>query len=154
MTNPLDYLLPIDDSPESLRLYRLRVAVVACSSWLLLYLGVMPALVIGLPMIGRVAWAEDMEDKVDQYHRETVMPIQRDVAEIKAAVESIKESISAGAMTSMRNELREMRRLYCRAREAGNSELARRYARDIEYSREVYEKTSGTNWHMPQCEDI
>ncbi len=66
MQNPIDYLLPRDEDPNAIRLYRLRVAVVACSAWMTLVFFVIPAMTTGLPNIGRIAWISDVEAQIKQ----------------------------------------------------------------------------------------
>lgn len=66
MFNPIDSLLPKEDDLDSVRRYRLRVAVVACSAWCTVMLGIIPVLTVGLPLIGRIAWEAEVDKKIQK----------------------------------------------------------------------------------------
>lgn len=81
INNPIDTLLPKESDPESMRLYRLRVAIVACSAWCTLFLVVIPAMTSGLPLIGRIAWETKVDEKIQKVMVDsssyTVLDVQR-----------------------------------------------------------------------------
>jgi hypothetical protein len=59
--NVFDYLVPQDDKPETMRLWRIRIALVACGTFFIVTGFVLPAMITGLPKLGSVAWASDIQ---------------------------------------------------------------------------------------------
>lgn len=57
-------ILPVDEKPESVRLWRIRQALISCSAWSVIAFFILPALIglpFVLPMVGQVAWASDTD---------------------------------------------------------------------------------------------
>lgn len=78
----VDRLLPSDESnPNSVRHYRLRVALVACSAWVTLFLVVVPAFIPWIPFPIKVALAADLDQKIAA----AVAPIQQATADAARA---------------------------------------------------------------------
>lgn len=103
-------LIPNDESDaQSLRVYRLRLALVACSAWLVVCLIVIPALFVGLPMLGRVAWADEMKGKI----AESVLPIQQDIEALQHDIQAATAAMNAAIAETIYQEVLQLARQRC-----------------------------------------
>jgi hypothetical protein len=143
-----DKLLPTDESnPGSVRRYRLRVTLVACASFLTLTFLVLPAMTIGLPRIGSVAWGSEVDDKIEQ----AIAPVNAQLVEIKAQLDRGQEVQKRILQGQLASQLRDLHRLECTT----TDEMTRsRMERDIEDAQQEYRTLAGERYPLPACKDL
>jgi len=95
LTKLVDWLLPPDDpEPKQMRRYWLRLGLVACSSWLTMFLLVIPAHLWSLPIVGKVAFGGEVDEKIAT----AIEPIQEQLGKVtelakNGAAETLAQSI-------------------------------------------------------------
>ena len=143
-----DKLLPSDENdPRSVKHYRLRTALVACSSFLLVLFVVLPAMTVGLPRIGTLAWAGEVDDKIEQ----ATAPIKAQLGQIAtqlATQEQIQKRILAGQLAA---QARDLHRLKCTTTD---DYTRARMERDIEDAQQEYRALTGERYPLPACKDL
>lgn len=148
-TEILDTLLPKDENnPASVKRHRLRVALVACASFMSLLFVVFPSLFVGLPQLGKVAWADEVDDKIAQ----VVEPIRRDVEVIKSAVGEAKQESLRTRIWLLGNEVFKARQEQCNAIKAGSG--ARFWTERLLELKSEYEALAGRTYDVPSCEEL
>ena len=135
-----DKLLPGDENdPRSVKHYRLRTALVACSSFLSIVFIVLPALFVGLPKLGQVAWAGEVDDKIAK----AIEPV---LTEQRAQGEVLKEI----RIDQLATKLRELHALRCQADSYGRA----RVDREIDPAQRKYFELTGYRYPLPACTDL
>lgn len=142
------HLLPKDDSPESIRNWQLRVALVACSSWIMLYFVIIPAALTGVPRLGALAWARDVDQKV----QEAIAPINDKIDRLEMAVTDQTETSNALLLELTEKTLTEMNRRRCSApttedRDYWQSQMNKLKPRYLRYS-------GGISYEQRSCADL
>ena len=134
-----DALLPDEKNPAAMRRYRMRLALVACSAWLMLVFVVLPALFTGLPMLGQVVWAQDGDERI----QEAVAPVAAQVTRLEKQIGDVDQKTDALLLSQLRAELRDTRRLQCKAIKADDPERKTAYGKAMEGLQEQYKAIAG-----------
>lgn len=135
-----DKLLPDDENdPRSVKRYRLRVTLVACTTFLLVVFGVLPAMTVGLPRIGSIAWAAEVDDKIAK----AIEPV---LTEQRAQGEVLKEI----RIDQLATKLRELHAVRCAADGTGRARLDW----EIEAAQRKYVNLAGYRYPLPACKDL
>lgn len=153
LTDLADMLLPADEaSPSALRAFRLRVSLVACAAFVLNCVVILPALFVGLPLIGRVAWANEEDAHMSEKVSAAVAPVQRDIAELARKVDAQTSATNALlAEFSYRDVLQLLRR---RCASTDERERDRLY-KEIQAAQQRYRNHSGDlTFSAPRCVDL
>lgn len=104
-----DWLLPSNEADSaSVRRYRLRIALIACTA-LWLVAGVLSMIGTGLPLVGRIALAAEVDSKIAQ----AVGPINAQLATITAQQAEQGEVLKQIRIDQVATKLRELRRIQC-----------------------------------------
>lgn len=142
-------LIPSDEGDaQSVRMYRLRLALVACSAWLAVCLLVIPALFLGLPLIGRVAWADEVGDKITR----SVTPIHRELAELKREIQAATAATNAALSETIYQEVLHLSRQRCAMPDPRERD---RLATLIRARQLRYQQLSGDlTYAPPSCADL
>ncbi len=99
----VDALLPRDENnPASVRNYRLRTAFVACATCAVVFLFVVPTLVPFIPFMAKVAWADDVDDKINS----AMKPVLQQLKEQNDALREIRKD-------QLATKLRELHTILC-----------------------------------------
>lgn len=137
-----DWLLPTDEAdPKSVRRYRLRVAMVACGTFLTTFLVALPAAVVMFSRIAPVAYAGDVDQKI----KDAIAPIQADVAAIKTDQRDIKAIFLA-------QSLMQLKRNQCEA--IKNDRPAGAWTEQIQKMRTEFKRVTGEEFDMPDCREV
>lgn len=142
-------LIPNDESDaQSLRVYRLRLALVACSAWLVVSLVLLPALFVGLPMIGQVAWSDDVKARI----AESVLPIQQDIEALQLDIQAATAAMNAAIAETVYQEVLQLARQRCATTDARERDRLSTLIR----ARQVrYRQLSGdASYSAPTCADL
>jgi hypothetical protein len=123
-------LLPDDDSPKAVRAWRIRLAIVACSSSFLIFFLVLPAMFSELPRLGSLAWAQDVDSKI---------------APLQQSVNDIKELMLENAILSAQKN-------WCDAYAKGESATA--WSERIRELNRQYFKIVGRAFAVPDCRAV
>lgn len=158
MQEPFEWIhvLPDESNVEQIRQWRVRIALVACSVWLFVFLLLTPLLTsaffVGLPRVGSVVWASELDDKVDKSVRKTISPIVQDVAEVKAAVHELTKASNVSAAAALGNTIIQATREKCKATTQGRPGDA--WADRILELRQQYRVLTGERFDALTCEDV
>lgn len=142
-------LVPSDEGDmQAMRVYWLRLALVACSAWLAVVAFVIPALFVGLPMIGRVAWAGDVAKEVSQ----SVTPLRRELAEMKREIQAATAATNAALAEAIYQEILQLSRQRCAATDHRDRD---RLSALIRARQLRYQHLSGDlTYSPPSCTDL
>lgn len=136
-----DKLLPPDDAdPKAIKRYRLRTALVACSAFLTVGAIVLPAMFVGLPKIGQLAWAGEVDDKIAA----AFSPLDRRLT----SIESIQIEILRGQYSQ---QIRDLHRARCTSTD---EHVRRRMDGEIDTAQAKYRNLTGERYPLPACKDL
>lgn len=148
-TDLIDWLLPPDDAdPMAVRQHRQRITVVACSAWLMLYLLVLPAMIFGIPIYGRVARASDIDQKIAQ----AVAPLQQATEDVAEASQDQARATKALRLQLLERDLVSAIVSKCEARARGVG--VRFWTEQIQQLKGEYQDLSGRAYDEPDCTDL
>jgi len=150
-----DKLLPSDEhDPRSVKRYRLRTALVACSSFLTVLLVVLPAMFTGLPKLGQIAWAGEVDDKI----AEALGPVREEIGKVADKhramamdLEATRAMVRRVLIGNLAAQLRDLNRMRCAASDAA---VRARAERDIEDSQQEYIGLTYERYPLPACKDL
>jgi hypothetical protein len=123
-------LLPDNESASELRNWRIRQAIIACSSWAVVAFFVLPALLgfpYEIPKLGSVAWAMETEAKIK--------PLERSLSELQELL------LSQSIMSAHKN--------WCDAYK--RQEQATAWAERVRELRSDYYRHVGRAFELPNC---
>jgi hypothetical protein len=144
----VDSMIPKSTDEEELRSWRTRVALVACSAWLFLFLILVPLIFIGVPPFGSLAWSEDVERQIQK----AIEPIQADVTDIKRKVENQEEVEKRRQIRDLKQKIFETRVAQCKAKAdqiEGNP-----YSQRLSDLQDEYSALTGRFLTLSECEDL
>lgn len=144
-----DKLLPTDENdPHAVKRYRLRTALVACSSFLTVLFIILPAMFIGLPKIGQLSWSSDVKGVVST----EVEPLKRDIESVKKSVETATRESLRTRIWLLGNEVFKARQEQCAAIKAGNG--ARFWTERLLELKAEYEAVASKEYDVPACSEL
>ena len=146
-------LVPSDDKPETLRSWRIRMALVACSGWLAQVFIVFPALFLGLPMIGRVAWSDELAaaKQTAQLAAETSVANSAAIDKLTKAQAASTADVDDLMLTVLSQRIRDSIAARCRLPASERS----RITGEIENNQQLYMKRSGgQRAYEPKCNEL
>lgn len=147
-----DKLLPSNEAdPRSVRNYRLRTALVACSSFMLVVAIVLPSMFIGLPKVGQVAWSDEVDDKIKVGVDEASRPIYAELGAIKAEQSVQGEALRSIQLDIITQKLRELHALRCRTTDAHGRE---QLEAEIEVAQRRFRTITGDRYPLLPCKDL
>lgn len=145
--------IPDDNAPpHKMRSWRKRLALVACSNWLYTFFALTPALVailiVGLPIFGRVAWADETERKIKSEVQAMIEPVVAEQKKLSATQAAQGDILKALATASLRLDI-------CRyaARRLNEHDVSER-ARLLDQITEMldrYRQYSGREFNTADC---
>lgn len=148
-TDLIDWLLPPDDAdPKAVRRHRQRLTIVACSAWLMLFLGVLPAMLVGLPLIGRVAWASDIDQKIAA----AVAPVQQAANDAAKASQDQAKQTRALKMQLLERDIFAAITAKCEAKSRGSG--VRFWTERVQQLKGEYQDLTGRAYDEPDCSDL
>lgn len=152
MKEILDNLIPpADANADRLQRWRLRLALVACSAFLGMLTLVM-ALTSGLPLVGSVAWADDVEKSADEKIAAVAGPIQRRLETLERAVESQTRATNSLLASLAASQVRALAARLCRETDLAERE---RIEQEIDrYRSEFSQYSGGREARIPPCRDL
>lgn len=133
-------LLPDDDKPKSVRNWRIRQALIACSAWAMMVFLTIPALFgvpYELPRAGMVAWASDLES--------TKTDFQKTVASFKSSLEDTQALVLEGLII-------DAQRGWCEAKRSKTPPGI--YALRVRDLKKKYEDSIGKVPEIPDCDRV
>lgn len=150
LTDLPDKLLPPDDADvRGLRRYRWRMTLVACGAFMTVWGVVIPALTVGLPLVGRVAWADEVDRKIEQ----VVGPIRQDFANLKReanAAQAVNQRIQRRIlMNQLAQQLRDLQRIRCA--DGQGEHTVDRLDDEITAAQDEYRELTGERYPLPPC---
>ena len=125
--------------------------LVACSTFLVVFFGITPALVPGVPspILGKVAWAGEVDAKIAK----AVEPLRREVEDVKKSVDAAARESKKTRIWLLGNEVFKAREKQCEAIKAGDGGTRFWTERLIEL-REEYLNLAGVSYQLPGCEEL
>lgn len=144
-------LLPDDERPESVRNYRIRLALVACTAWMGVYFFVMPALVgfpYTLPVLGGVAYADSQDAKIQA----AIAPLKQDISKINEKVDNLSAESRETRAVLLDNALVSAQKSWCEAYKKGVRATA--IAERIRELKRKYKAVTGEDADVPPCNEI
>ncbi len=145
----LNWLIPDSHAtPRAQRMYRLRVALVACASFMLVYGFIIPAMFIGFPVLGQLAWANELNTKVAQ----AVRPIEQKVTAIEGKVDKLDLIVRQQLAVTLATQIREAKRRWCTM--SPNSQERDRTQTDIDRLQEEYAGLRGQPYNVLPCTEL
>lgn len=109
----------------------------------------------GLPMLGSIAWAQTVDQKIQA----AVNPIQSKVDKIAQQTDQIKAQQDARALTDLRQKLFETRVAQCKARAQGKDRKtdapgSNPYSDRMRELQEQHFSLTRSYYQVPGCEDL
>lgn len=145
----VDKLLPSDEAnPNSVRNYRLRVALVACSAWVTLFLVVMPAFIPWIPFPIKVALASDLDQKIAA----AVVPVQQAANDAARASQEQAKETKALKLQLLERDIFTAVIEKCEARRRGNG--VRLWTERLQQLKSDYQDLTGRAYDEPDCTDL
>jgi hypothetical protein len=92
------------------------------------------------------ALAEDMDRKGEE--------LTKQIEEVSKQVQQTNTTLMALVLGQMRTNMRELRRLQCKAREEQNLDLVRKYGDELEARMTEYYDIVKREWIIPACGDV
>lgn len=126
----------------------MRVAFVACSSWALTAFVVLPLMFTGVPPMGQLAWANDVQDRIDQ----AVAPLTQDLKAIKDKLDAQDRRSKELQILDLRQKVFETRVAQCKSRKFydGNNPYTARLKALVD----DLEDLTNRQYRPPLCEDL
>jgi hypothetical protein len=152
MGDILDRVIPpADANPERLHIWRLRLALVACGGFLgMLVIGM--ALTTGLPLVGSVAWADNVEKTSDRRIAAVAAPIQRRLETLERAVEDQTRATNSLLASLAASQVRALAGRLCKETDLAERE---RLEQEIDRYRAQFSQYSGGHEaRIPRCRDL
>ena len=144
-----DKLLPSDENdPRAVRHYRLRTMLVACSAFLTVALIVLPAMFVGLPKLGQLAWSSDVRGALAT----EVEPLKKDIESVKKSVETATRENLRTRIWLLGNEVFKARQEQCNAIKAGSG--ARFWTERLMELKAEYAAIAGKEYDVPDCSEL
>ena len=148
-TDLIDWLLPLDDAdPQEVRRHRQRLTVVACSAWLTLFLLVLPAMIVGLPLVGKVAWASDLDQKIAA----AVAPVQQAANDAAQSSQDQARETKALKLQLLERDLFTAIIEKCEAKRLGTG--VRVWTERLQKLKTDYATMTGYLYDEPDCSDL
>lgn len=159
-----DHILPDEDRPGTMRKWRMRVALTACSNWIYTFLILTPFLIMALftdtvPKLSGVVWAAEINNKIEKSVETAVQPIRQEVLEVKQEVSGVKEAVEAlteanraSAAAALGNTIIQATRERCKTMSQGRGGEA--WADRIFELRRQYRKLTGETFDPLTCTDV
>jgi hypothetical protein len=147
----LGHLLPDDESPKSLRNYRLRLAGVACYSALIVTFFILPALLgipYSVPKLGTVAWGADVSYEVES----KVGSIQEELKAMNDNMTDLMRQNNETRATLIDRDIMESQKNWCEANE--RHERATAWAARIRDLMGQYARLTGKQFELPTCDRV
>lgn len=113
---------------------------------------VITAMFVGLPLMGRLAWAEEQDRKVDSKIQAAVAPIERKVDELASKVDAQNQISKAFLAKVAEDSLVDTFAKMCKLEPF--SEEWRKLNSDYQRFRDSYETATGRTYRELACRDI
>lgn len=143
----LDFVNPPDHSPAAVRNHRVRIALVACAAFVGLYGLVIPSTRTEMPFFGKVAMADEVDDKIEAAQK----PLKADIADLKAASAVQGQRQRMLLVASMTSQMRDLNRQRCSTKDES---VRVRAEMDIETAQQTYIELTGDRYPLPSCRDL
>lgn len=145
----IDYMVPdFSASPAAQRLYRIRIAAVACASFAITNFVVLPAMFLGLPMLGQLAWANDQNTKVAQ----ALVPLEKRFTALEGKVDSLDSVVRQQWAFSLATQIKEARAVWCTAPAGSNTRTCAQD--DIDRLQSEYQSLKGDRYPVAPCSEL
>jgi hypothetical protein len=142
------HLLPDDDSPGSVRMYRIRVGLIACSAWIVLAFFVIPAMITGVPKLGQLAWAGEVDKKIE----DAMLPLREDNEATNQNLKALTEQTKINQSFLIEGQLHAAQRAWCESDKKG--QRAPIAAQRIDELKKQYKKLTGEHPYIPTCQQV
>lgn len=142
--------LPGENAPAAkVATWRKRIALVACSTWVTVFCGIIPAMTIGLQPLGKVAYA----DTIDKAVAAKLEPMSKAIAEMQAQLESQNRISKAFLARVAAQQVRDLTREWCMETEEARTQ---RLADQIDAARQEYfnAMTPAREYPALSCSDL
>lgn len=143
-----DFIPDDASTPAVKRNWRKRVALVACSAWLYVFLVITPVLFTGAPLIGRVAYANETDRIIDSKIAAAVSPIQKSVEALDGKVNESNALLTELVVESLP---RQICRQHSRREKERDAEERRRIGVLIKELMAKYEKHTTFEFDIKDC---
>lgn len=148
-TDLIDWMLPPEDGDaKAIHRHRQRLTIVACSAWLTLFILVLPAMIVGIPIYGRVARASDIDTVVAQ----AVAPVQKAANDAAKASQDQAKETKALKIQLLERDIFNAVIEKCEARRRGSG--ARLWTERLQQLKGAYEDLTGRQYDEPDCTDL
>lgn len=148
----IDKMFPDESSPQEIRSWRRRIALVACSTFFIQWVVLMPALFMELPKVGQVVWADQVDQQIAALEKRT----NEQMAEVKDRLNSTDRKITEQStilrqmrIDSMEKKLKDLQREWCLTTVRSTKELL-----DVQIADEMrrYRSLAGEEYRSRACE--
>jgi len=146
MFDLIDRFFPEDD-PKSLKRWRNTVGAASVVT-LLGLLTLATAATTGIPLGGRLAWAGDVQQQVQQ----AVAPIEKKLEDVSKSVDKQAEATNAVLAKLASDQVDQLVKRRCKAKEADEIEYLSKEIR--KYSAQYRELAKDDRYRPPTCEEI
>lgn len=139
-------------TPEKRHRWRKRISLVGCSAWLALFVVIVPALVMlfftGAPLIGRVAYADETDTKMNKKISEAVAPLRDSIQQIDGNLKTQGALISKLVSASTAAQIC---KTVVRRNKEGDEEERRRLAEQLRVLKIEYMHHAGVEFDVRDC---
>jgi hypothetical protein len=144
----VDAMFPKSHNEEELQSWRIRVALVACSSWMFTFLVMVPLMFVGVPPFGSIAWSEDVQKQIER----AIEPIQSDINEIKNRIEQQEEVEKRRQVRDLKQKIFETRVAQCNAK--ADKVESNPYSERLSDLQDEYAALTGRFLTLSECGDL
>lgn len=142
-------LMPPDtENPDQMRLYHRHNSIALTCVVLFVFIIVLPAMFYALPKIGSLAWASDIDAKVEQQVSAKLAPLNTKVAELNDKVATQGSILREIATASLRSDI--CRYVQRRAKESDPGERLR-LLEQIETMKRKYLSYAAEQFNTSDC---
>lgn len=140
-----------DNTDEARKKWRKTVGLLVLGLTLFCSAIVVPVLFTGLPVIGQVAWANDVDATIDKKVTAAVAPISEQVTKLQAAVDQQGKSAKALLARLSGEQIDTLAKRRCKSSDIEEREYL---SREINRLRDEFEETQGRRYRELTCDQL
>lgn len=149
MLDLIDRFFPEDD-PKSVKRWRRSVGAVSLISLVLGFFFI-TCITTGIPVGGALAWAGDVDQKIDAKVAEAVKPLDARMAKVEATVNDTSQTTKLLLAKLASDQIDQLVRRRCKS---GDSDEIQYLSREIRRYQDDYKANRGDTYATPTCEEV
>lgn len=148
--NIIDYLLPIDETEEAVRSYRLRTSIVAYLTSAVMVFVVLP-LLLGVPFsfpVGEIAYASQVDHKIEQKFGE----VQEQLTNMNKTMLRLMDQQRSDRANALDKDIIDSHKNWCDGQKAGQRATA--WAARVRDLMKEYKAVTKEEFDLPSCDRV